>query len=62
MSNTSSFNAKTPAFVKSVASSTGGQPYANHGTSPININSSKADLIKAYPHAAGGVERLSGKL
>ena len=57
-SSASSFGAITPSFVKGITTSTGVQPYAKHGIIPININSSKADLIKAYPFAAGALKGL----
>lgn len=54
-SRASSFNAITPAFVKGITTSTGIQPYAKHGINPVNINSTKAELLKSYPHAAGAL-------
>jgi hypothetical protein len=50
-----SFDAITPEWVQGVTTSTGDKPYApggsaNTATSPVNINSTKADFIRAYPH------------
>lgn len=53
-----SFGAITPEWVQGVTTSIGDKPYApggsaNTATSPVNINSTKADFIRAYPHIPG---------
>ncbi|HMS29842.1 MAG TPA: hypothetical protein PKD32_08325 [Saprospiraceae bacterium] len=51
-------SAITADFVKRIATTTGALPYVNHGVIPVNINSSKADLLRAYPHAAAALSGL----
>lgn len=55
-----SFNDITPAWIQGLDGGTlynsGGR--ANTGISPVNINSSKADLIKAYPNNAATLQTL----
>ena len=54
----------TPSWVQGVTdSATGNQPYkqggtANTGISPVNVNSTRNDLIKAYPHLKGTLQSL----
>lgn len=54
-----SFNAITPKWVQGIQEKpSGNRPYAvggsaNTGVSPVNINSGRADLIRAYPLAFG---------
>lgn len=43
-----SFNAITTSWVQGITTSTGVKPYLNHGLFPININSTKNNLMKAY--------------
>jgi uncharacterized protein (DUF2235 family) len=50
-----SFASITQAWVQGITTSTGAQPYApggfaNTGQGPLNINSTKADFIRAYPN------------
>lgn len=54
-SRANSFGAITPQWVQGVTTSTGEQPYApggsaNTGTAPLNVNSTRADFIRAYPN------------
>lgn len=54
-SRANSFSAITPQWVQGVTISTGQQPYArggsaNTGTGPLNVNSTRADFINAYPN------------
>ena len=53
-----SFDAITPAWVQGLKDASGNMPYAvrgpaNTGLIPVNINSTKGDLIKAYPWVTG---------
>jgi len=54
----SSFSEITTSFVKGITISNGIQQYANHGTISIDINSPKADLIKAYPYLADFLKKF----
>jgi RHS repeat-associated protein len=59
-----SSNQITTAWVQGITDPvTGDQPYkpggtANTGISPVNVNSSRDDLIKAYPHQKGVLQTL----
>ncbi|MEL6638548.1 MAG: RHS repeat-associated core domain-containing protein, partial [Bacteroidota bacterium] len=46
-----SFKRITPEFVKVLKNKAGLRIYAGHGIIPIDINATKADLIKAFPNA-----------
>ena len=51
------------SWIQGITTSTGDQLYApggssNTGASPVNINSSKADFIRAYPHIQGSLRSL----
>ena len=48
----SSFSAITTSWVQNITTSTGAKPYLNHGLYPININSTKSEMLKAYPRKA----------
>jgi hypothetical protein len=58
-----SFGTITPAWVQGLKNATGGMPYsvggsANTGVIPVNINSSRDALIKAYPWNASAFRTL----
>lgn len=58
-----SINDITSAWVQGITTLTGIKPYApggssNTGVSPVNINSGKAALIKAYPNLASTIQSL----
>ena len=54
----------TPSWVQGVTNPvTGNQPYkqggtANTGISPVNVNSTRNDLIKAYPNLKSNLQTL----
>lgn len=55
ISKANSFGAITPQWVQGITTSTGQQPYApggyaNTAVGPLNVNSKKADFIRAYPN------------
>lgn len=56
-----SFDAITASFVSGITTSDGSKPYSNHGLFPVNMNSSKSDLIKAYPFAKNSLLQLENK-
>jgi len=51
-STANSFSTITSSWVQGITTSTGAKPYSDHGLFPININSSKSDLMNAYPKKA----------
>jgi hypothetical protein len=58
-----SFNSITSSWVQGITTSTGDKLYApggtnNTGVSPVNINSGRADLIRAYPNLTGQLQSL----
>lgn len=58
-----SSNQITPSWVQGITEPGGNQPYkpggtANTGISPVNVNSSRNDLIKAYPHQKSALQGL----
>ena len=58
-----SFSEITPAWVQGLKDATGSMPYAeggsaNTGLIPVNINSTRAALIQAYPWKAAGFRQL----
>ena len=62
-SKADSFSKITASWVQNITTSTGDKIYApggtsNTGVSPVNINSSRDDFIKSYPHAAGALRGL----
>ena len=62
-----SFDAITPLWVQGIIDPTGSQPYAeggaaNTGVISVNINSSKDDLIQAYPWLQGTISALEANV
>jgi len=60
-SKVTSFASITPTWVQGISTSTGDKPYApggssNTGISPVNINSTRDDFIRSYPHVAGSLK------
>ncbi|HEX8575494.1 MAG TPA: hypothetical protein VF677_04290, partial [Flavobacterium sp.] len=58
-----SVNQISPSWVQGIADPSGNQPYrpggtANTGIAPVNVNSTRDDLIRAYPHQRGVLQTL----
>jgi RHS repeat-associated protein len=51
-STANSFSTITSSWVQGITTSKGAKPYSGHGLLSININSSKSDLMNAYPKKA----------
>ena len=51
-STANSFSTITSSWVQGITTSSGAKPYLDHGLFPININSSRGDLMNAYPKKA----------
>lgn len=62
-----SFDAITPAWVQGIINPRNGEKNyapggrANTGITPVNINTNRDGLIKAYPHQAEGLGKLSAE-
>ncbi len=59
----SSASSITASWVQGITKPNGDQPYklggsSNTGIAPVNINSNRADLIRAYPHARNALSTL----
>jgi RHS repeat-associated protein len=57
-SSPNSFGGINSSWVQGISTSTGSQPYTQHGLIPVNMSTTRDALIQAYPQAASGLKNM----